>query len=98
MRSIENKDTIEYIISDFEHYGYLLTSISIGYLGRACPVCKGEGGDECSDCGGDGRLECGCCDGSGEESCSDCGGDEKVECPECEGTGEIEDDEDSVEC
>jgi len=51
-----------------------------------CPACGGTGGEQCSNCGGDGTVDtwydgiitCDVCDGSGVVECHICGGDGRV--------------------
>lgn len=47
--------------------------------------------DECSECGGDKKVECDCTGGIGrkgaDDDCPVCGGSGTHTCPECKGSG-----------
>lgn len=90
MRSIDNKEIIEYLFSDFEHYDYVMNNKEGVYKGKECQDCGGEGEHKCSECYGSGQEDCAECAGDGNIGCRECGEDGKVECPNCHGSGIID--------
>lgn len=47
-----------------------------------------NGGYDCMECGGEGRIDCDSCSG-GEVDCSQCVGNGEIECGQCEGFGNV---------
>ena len=98
MRTIENKEIIDYLFSDFEHYNFILTEKSTEYKGIECEDCEGVGYVDCDECNGYGNMDCSNCGGDGNEECNTCNGSSKITCNDCGGEGQIEKGEDTIDC
>lgn len=98
MRTIEDKDTIEYLFSDFEHNNIKLILKAEGYVAIDCEECDGSGNIECLQCEGHGSEECSVCDGTNRADCQNCNGSGNVDCDSCDCSGEDEVGDPCEEC